>query len=338
MKLQLSTKRVADLCASSDEDLLTKTPGFATYQNEYGMYAFKDNGASILAVAHCDTVSLKSAVRVQKTKVFSPALDDRLGVYLLLDVLPSLGVKMDVLLTDSEEIGMSTARIFDAPDGRKYNWCCSFDRADGEVVMYDYEDRDSDWKSFWDKYGFKLGTGSFSDIVELEDLGCKGFNFGCGYHKQHTPDCYADLRETAKSVNKFMSFYREHHGTHFPHTKVEKWKRYSSGRGLWDDWDERHSGSPYGSRRGEYVHDEHELCSVCDIWYDVEYMIKFGSVRMCYDCYTDLCDERYDGTIDDATDKEIDDVWFKVWSGDDIGDLSPREKQIALEYVLDETG
>jgi acetylornithine deacetylase/succinyl-diaminopimelate desuccinylase-like protein len=77
-------------------------------------YAFRDNGASVLAVAHLDTVvrhqqRLCNFVETAGGEiVYSGALDDRLGAYVILDMLPKLGINVDVLLTVGEESGQST--------------------------------------------------------------------------------------------------------------------------------------------------------------------------------------------------------------------------------------
>ena len=107
-------------------------------------YHFKDNGSDILAVAHLDTVAGRKArtARIVDTEagpvIHSRALDDRLGAYVILDMLPKLGLTFDWLLTTGEESGMSTAAFFDAP--KKYRWIIEFDRGGTDVVMYHYED------------------------------------------------------------------------------------------------------------------------------------------------------------------------------------------------------
>ena len=327
MKLRLDPQRVLHYCKLSVSELLIQTPGFTYVDSAAGHYAFQDNGASILAVAHCDTVSVKSKAgpMAKKSTVHSPALDDRLGVYLLLEVLPQLGVKMDVLLTDDEEIGRSTAELFDAPEGRKYNWVFSFDRADGEIVMYQYKNMDGDWETFWNTYGFKLGFGSFSDICQLETLGCKGFNFGCGYHKQHTPDCYADLKETAKSVNRFMGFYRAHKDTHFEHTPVPQ-------RSKWDWWEDRAYGKFHKAGAG------YDYCDVCGQPEDVKNMRQWGDFQVCDFCYLDMKD--YMGVEPEdldppATAEEIDDAWYAL-DEKDYSELPERVRQVAAVHVLPE--
>jgi hypothetical protein len=137
-------------------------------------------------------------------RVFCPSLDDRLGVYLLSELLPLLGVKFDLLLTDGEERGCSTARWFVPP--RRYNWMFSFDRAGTDVVMYQYDSPAN--RRLLHRAGFRVGLGSYSDIADLWFLGCAGFNFGCGYHRQHKPDCFADLGETSEMVGRFVRFLR----------------------------------------------------------------------------------------------------------------------------------
>jgi hypothetical protein len=174
-----------------------------------GDYVFHDQGAAVLGVAHLDTVLPGVHFAHEGDRVFSPALDDRLGVYLLTNLLPNLGVHSDVLLTDGEERGMSTAQWFVPP--RKYNWMFSFDRAGTDVVMYQYDTPEC--RSLLKDAGFRVGIGSFSDISYLGFLGCKGFNFGCGYHRQHHADCFADLRETQEMVTGFVRFWERHKGT-----------------------------------------------------------------------------------------------------------------------------
>ena len=82
-----------------------------------GPLIFQDNGADILAVAHLDTVSThkqrKRAPRFIGPKVYTPQLDDRLGVYAILHMLPKHNIRCDVLLTDGEESCASTARFFE---------------------------------------------------------------------------------------------------------------------------------------------------------------------------------------------------------------------------------
>jgi hypothetical protein len=206
----IDLKRLEAICRMPVDAFTTFGEAVATPQ---GNYVFRDNGERVLGVAHLDTVLPGTQFACEGDRVFCPALDDRLGVYLLSDLLPLLGVKFDLLLTDGEERGCSTARWFTQP--RKYNWMFSFDRAGTDVVLYQYDTPAN--RRLLHRAGFRVGVGSYSDIADLDYLGCAGFNFGTGYHHQHKPDCFADLSETREMVSRFVQFWRRHEETHIPH-------------------------------------------------------------------------------------------------------------------------
>lgn len=170
-----------------------------------GNYVFRDQGERVLGVAHLDTVLPATHFVHDGERVICPTLDDRLGVHLLLDVLPLLGVRFDLLLTEGEERGCSTARWFQQP--RRYNWMFSFDRAGTDVVLYQYDT--PALRRLLNRSGFRIGVGTYSDIADLWHLGCAGVNLGCGYHRQHHPDCFADLGETRRMVAAFVRFWSQ---------------------------------------------------------------------------------------------------------------------------------
>ena len=148
-------------------------------------YVYIDRGANILGVAHLDYVADNTGfVSMEWEKdgdkqvvVWNGALDDRLGTFLLLDVLPTMDLNFDVLLTTNEEWARSTASDFKTD--KKYKWIFEFDRRGLDVVMYDYET--DELKDMLQSVDIKVGAGSYSDISCLEHLGVSGFNFGCGY-------------------------------------------------------------------------------------------------------------------------------------------------------------
>lgn len=199
--------RLEQVCGMAVEDFAGYGETVATPQ---GSYVFKDHGERVLGVAHLDTLLPSRQFVRDGDRLFCPALDDRLGVYLLSDLLPLLGVKFDLLLTDGEERGCSTARWFVPP--RRYNWMFSFDRAGTDVVLYQYDTPAT--RRLLQRAGFRVGTGSYSDIADLWFLGCAGFNLGCGYHRQHQPDCYADLNETREMVERFVKFWSRVNSRH----------------------------------------------------------------------------------------------------------------------------
>lgn len=193
---------------------------------------FQDNGpdVKILAVGHTDYVKGYSnppvittpKISLDGTHVLARQLDDRLGVWIILHILPQLlqskgYASYDILLTDQEESGNSTGYFFNPPGDKKYNWMFEFDRKGTDVVMYHYET--DPLKKMLQKSGFKVGTGSFTDICMLDHLECVGFNFGCGYHGEHSEKCYADLRDTMQMINGFVDFYGQYNKVKFKKSK-----------------------------------------------------------------------------------------------------------------------
>jgi len=225
-----------------------------TIQTKHGPLTHIDNGSNILAVAHLDWVMWRKP-KIKNNTVYCPQLDDRLGVWTILDILPYLGINVDVLLTDSEECGQSTAQYFESP--KEYNWMFQFDRAGTDVVMYEYETTEHE-KRLTD-VGFKVGFGSYSDICKLNHLKITGFNFGVGYHCQHTESCYANLKETASCVKLFQKFYNKHKDEVYPWVEdVNRWQRKSYNFGYYTGKNEPYVGPtanrsliPYNSHRGE---------------------------------------------------------------------------------------
>lgn len=241
---------LADICAMHETDFAA-TFGLDVVPVDQkapdNFYCFQDNGSAILGVAHLDTVGLhdERAARFVETEagevVFSRALDDRLGAYVLLDLLPQLGIVTNVLLTTGEESGNSTAGFFDA-DGVEHNWGIEFDRGGTDVVMYQYEDDD-----LCDRVrasGARVGEGIFSDIGWLEHLEIKCLNWGVGYRDYHGPRAHAFLDDTFEMVSYFLRFHEANAGIYLPHEYQEPVSKYGYGSrrstsNWWDEPDER---------------------------------------------------------------------------------------------------
>lgn len=204
-------------------------------------YHYRDNGSSVLAVAHLDTVVSQQGRTpyFRDTKngpaIVSGALDDRLGAYVILELLPKLGLTCDWLLTVGEESGASTAEYFSS-NGKKYDWIIEFDRGGTDVVMYQYEDAAS--VRLVEAAGPEVGWGSFSDIAYLEQLNVKAFNWGVGYRgNYHSEDGYAFLNDTFAMVAKYLRFHEQNAGTPMPHDK-DDFGRGRSGSGYSGKWDD----------------------------------------------------------------------------------------------------
>lgn len=209
-----------------------------------GQLTYIDNGANILGVAHLDSLQPKGKCwRYDKAngKVYNPVVDDRLGVHILLDVLPRYGIKFDVLLTDGEEQGRSTAQYFES-GARPYNWMFQFDRMGTDVVMYEYYTRKLARK-IEGQFKVKVDYGLFSDICFLNQLGVKGFNWGCGYYDNHGPTAYFKPKQTNQMIKKFVQFYREYSGEYLEHKEEDDYlplplykptKQYTHDYAQWD--------------------------------------------------------------------------------------------------------
>lgn len=230
---------LVDLCVRQDfSDYATRVDLPPGRDGHPRFYYYQDNGSDVLAVAHLDSVQEDGTCKVVETSAgllaVSGTLDDRLGVYVILELLPRLGVTCDWLLTTDEEMGQSTAEDF-AEDqrgdgGKDYNWMFQFDRGGTDVVMYDYET--PDLVALVEDSGARVGMGSFSDICMLENLGCVGLNWGVGYQDYHGPRAHAWLEDTFRMVGSFLRFYEANANFYLPY---EPRPRYRFGGVGWDD-------------------------------------------------------------------------------------------------------
>lgn len=200
---------LADICVRQDFSAYGERVDLIPHPNgRERFYYFKDNGSDILAVAHLDSVQDDGTCSVVETEAgllaVSGTLDDRLGAYVILDLLPKLGITCDWLLTTDEEIGQSTAGDFETD--KDYLWMFQFDRGGTDVVMYDYHTEELANKV--KNAGAPVGIGIFSDICDLTHLGCAGFNWGVGYEDYHSPRAHAWLEDTFRMVARFVKFHR----------------------------------------------------------------------------------------------------------------------------------
>lgn len=245
-------------------------------------YHFRDNGSRVLAVAHLDTVvgPKKREPHFYATQsgpaLRSGALDDRLGAYVILRLLPKLGLAHDWLLTVGEESCSSTAQFFN-PAGKDYDWVIEFDRAGTDVVMYQFEDETS--RQLVKASGAPVGVGSFSDIACLEHLGVKAFNWGVGYRgNYHSANGYAYLTDTFAMVAKYMRFHAQNAGTVLGH-EPDLWPSYRSRSSRYESADYidcPHCQACQGVHAGELV------CDFCNSCFDCGETVRLGAPCPCY--------------------------------------------------------
>lgn len=216
---------------------LRQTKEELLFDVQYGQvarYQLQQCGGSILGVAHCDFVEdawSYPAYFDNNTKIQAGQVDDRVGVWLLLDVLPNLpGMPaFDYLLTTDEEIGNSSAQ--EVEEDLKYNWTFQFDRRGTDFVDYDKSSQ-----KFIDTFhaatGIPHGHGSFSDICYLPASCGSRANIGTGYHREHSPDAWVDLVECASQVERFVDFASQYSEQRFPMRRAPR----RGNRGLGVDW------------------------------------------------------------------------------------------------------
>lgn len=233
-KIELNYETMKSVCLASERSLVPEVDG----------YNYIDNGSKILAVAHCDFVRQKGkpdfcSFSYKGNKyVMSETLDDRLGVYIITQLLPSLGIITDILLTTGEETGHSSAKKFTTD--KKYNWIFSFDRRGTDVVAYCYHDTTLDGL-LKNAIGVGLSRGSYSDIASMEYLGVKGLNFGTGYFDEHSASCSASESSILTGVNHFIKFWRKYKNKKLEHTKApvktQSYSHYNQTTKRWENAD-----------------------------------------------------------------------------------------------------
>lgn len=176
---------------------------------------FIDNRSNVLAIAHLDSVNYLEHFHViaidGNDLVFNTHLDDRLGVYVLLELLPQLGIFPDILLTTGEEKGASTGKYF--KPSKQYNWMFQFDRSGDDAVHYQYKE----WKPTLLKYFTPVLQGAASDISKMSHLKCMGVNIGVGYYDEHDYRCSANMTETITQVRRFEKMWHDLKDVAFPY-------------------------------------------------------------------------------------------------------------------------
>lgn len=196
--------------------------GFSIVRNDFpddddSYYAILDRGCDTLAVCHLDTVNRPSGPSIEDDIIASPVVDNRLGVYIIMELLAGKGIHSDILLTTGEETGRSTALLFDIDTDRTYNWMYSFDRKGEDVALYQYK-YNQEWTHALSSAGFELSDGISSDIAYLGNMGCAAANVGIGYNESfHSVKAYVDIEIMLRQLNRFTEFWRRNHAILYNH-------------------------------------------------------------------------------------------------------------------------
>lgn len=287
---QEDKRRLLSICAASTDEVAQELGGFN--ENEY---IFIDRGSPVLGVAHLDTVLdynrglfLEGDVAHMMFDdiIMSPALDDRAGVFILTHLLPKMGIEIDVLLTNYEEVCQSTVLSFTPP--RQYNWVVEFDKSGQCVSLYRYGN--SKAEKYIKKVGMKIVPGSYTDIVDL-DIDAFCMNWGCAYYNQHSEYCYLEYSVLEDCVDKFYAFYRRYKDEHLENEyedighisiggKILPW--LDDNRSSWLDDD----GLPWlDDNTSSNEEEEIDVCDTCGVWYPVgELFVDEYSYCFCREC------------------------------------------------------
>jgi hypothetical protein len=304
------TKALKRICKASWDDLLVYGDEYALDKDSTKKFIFKDNGADVLMVAHTDSVyppeNLYDLNFNNKRTIMCATLDDRLGVFTICEYLPSLlGDNVyDILLTDGEEKGRSTAMYFEPP--RQYNWIVEFDRHGDDLVFYQYGGN-TDAVRELKKSGFKIGIGSFSDIAELDHCDATAFNVGVGYYDEHSPMAYMVVDEYLSQIKHFVHFWHLNKDTYFPFIKslpvVANYRYLSQPYAnpyRYDDTDDDLPEVRFVDTKNDiniksksldpktwnawYVENDSEKRGICEICDEMLPVKKISDVYVCKDC------------------------------------------------------
>jgi len=248
VKTDKALEIIADHCGRDRESYFTDCMHDTT--TRFNLVQAGDKPSKVLLVCHADVhhAGKGTTPQIQGGVLTSPALDDRAGLALALDILPAHGLKLDVLITDNEETGGSTASNIKESILARYNFIVELDRKGCDAVTYDLDNEQ--FLLDLEGSGFEIGMGTFSDICELETDRCC-VNLGIGYNNEHTKFCTLDVKELAKNMKNLLAFYKKHQDTEYIRRERPVYAgRFGTARSSFDwEWDER---DPYHGGHNPY--------------------------------------------------------------------------------------
>ena len=278
-KIKIKYDQLQTRCTQTEHDIVASIRGFKELKGGVNSAWFKSNGSTVLAVAHMDTVQSKSYFGMIKivndSVIYSPKLDDRVGVYTVLDMLPSLGIKTDILLTTDEEKCQSSARLFNT--GKQYNWLVEFDRRGEDIVTYGMTSRV--FEDELEACKFKIGMGSYSDICDLTHLGVCAMNVGVGYEDAHNLNARMSVGAYVRNLKRFLSFYHKNKDVIFDISDT-----YDQ-CDMWYDAVRPNHGELFNDLTGNVIHVNNQRCRQCNLLLDY-----WGNDQW----YCNMCDTMYE--------------------------------------------
>ena len=162
---------------------------------ESDLYVCAEGDIPIALVAHLDTVFKTPPTEIlydtALNMMISPqgaGFDDRIGVWMILQILSTTKLRPHVIFTMGEEVGglgaVALAKI-NCPFA-DLRFMIELDRrGSNDCVFYDCDN--PSFTSYIESFGFVENWGSYTDICDLmESWRIAGVNFSVGYRDEHT--------------------------------------------------------------------------------------------------------------------------------------------------------
>lgn len=131
--------------------------------------------------------------------------DDRVGVFMILSLVRA-GIRPSILFTTDEESGSASGYDFALQYKHKFqnygvNYLIELDRSGVNDCVF-YKCDNPDFTKYIERYGFKTGTGSFTDIsVICPIIKTAGVNLSVGYWNEHSKTEMINLFTMSKNFD-----------------------------------------------------------------------------------------------------------------------------------------
>lgn len=196
-----------------------KSKGYNNIKNT-NMYLIAEGDLPICLCAHMDTVNEENYFGAPIYTLYDRdqdilhvtsgcTLDDRLGIYIILNIIEA-GYRPSVIFTDKEEIGGigASALVQSYPNCPfDIKFIIELDRRGRNDSVY-YSCRNKEFEEYINSFGFKTAQGSFTDCLILgEAWDIAAVNLSCGYMYEHTCLEYAHMQwvqETEEKVKEIL--------------------------------------------------------------------------------------------------------------------------------------
>lgn len=201
------------------------------YRNAH--YIMAEGEIPICLIAHMDTVGDNHAYPPDMT-LYDPdqdifhvvsgcTLDDRLGIYIILNIL-SVGYKPSIIFTDLEECGGIGAKelVKKFPICPfKINFMIELDRQGYNDAVY-YTCGNKEFQEYINSFGFETQIGTFTDCLVIgEAWDIAAVNLSCGYNWEHTIYEYAHMTWAEETENKVIEILSQDY-TYLPIYSYDK--------------------------------------------------------------------------------------------------------------------